>query len=310
MKKEFKKILLAVGAIFLLTQGAIYAESYVDTPNRTNYGRPIDAKTPLPELIKRLEGWQEAFTFKAYWIGYNDDMYSIAAHGEKAIPLLLDFIEKSKSEHDRYGAILTIHLIGIESHVAGRFHEEFKNEKARQALLSFLSKEDLQIQVLQLLMRDPWPSDVPQLLKILQGQTPNAWAFVKLLQRYEIDSAPVHQKLPKDLAEVKLRENLDWKNEEELFKKLVDAIKEVAGDRFIIEQGLLEKYLKSQESSGHFGKDFGLGGALDSLTGCSYVWLGNKLEYYYENGEIHLCSIETARQRWLDWYKRQPQVNQ
>jgi len=75
-------------------------------------------------------------TGKAYWIGYTDDMYSIAAHNDAAIPPLLELIEQTKNPKAAYGAVLTIHLIGIERTVKGRFYEEFKNKKARAALLS------------------------------------------------------------------------------------------------------------------------------------------------------------------------------
>ena len=65
----------------------------------------IDTNTPLSELVKRLDGnWELVETGKAYWIGYTDDMYSIAAHGEKAIDPLLAFIRTSKSDKARGGS--------------------------------------------------------------------------------------------------------------------------------------------------------------------------------------------------------------
>jgi hypothetical protein len=61
----------------------------------------IDTNTPLPQLIKRLDSnWREIETGKGYWIGYTDDMYSIAAHGDEAIDPLLNFI-KSICFHKR-----------------------------------------------------------------------------------------------------------------------------------------------------------------------------------------------------------------
>ena len=78
-------------------------------------------------LIQRLEeDWREVETGKAYWIGYTKDMYSIAAHGDDAIYPLLSFIKKAKSNRAKYGAILSLHLIGIDRKIAGRFYEEFK----------------------------------------------------------------------------------------------------------------------------------------------------------------------------------------
>ena len=58
---------------------------------------PIDTSTSRPELIKRLEKpWKFVETFKAYWIGYTDDMYSIAAYKDNAIKPLTDLIDTSK----------------------------------------------------------------------------------------------------------------------------------------------------------------------------------------------------------------------
>lgn len=128
----------------------------------------IDTNTPLPQLIKRLESdWKEVPTGKAYWIGYTDDMYSIAAHGEEAIDPLLSFIKTSKSTKARYGALLTLHLIGIESKIAGRFHEKFKNKLIRDCFYELLNDEGLRDRVILLLVRDPWTDDLPHLFALL-----------------------------------------------------------------------------------------------------------------------------------------------
>lgn len=83
----------------------------------------LDTTTPLPVLVKRLEGnWREVETGKAYWIGYTDDMYSIAAHGDDAIAPLIALARTTTSDHAKYGAVLTLHLLGIErqSAIPGR----------------------------------------------------------------------------------------------------------------------------------------------------------------------------------------------
>ena len=36
----------------------------------------------------------------------------------------MSFIKSSQSAKARYGALLTLHLIGVESRIAGRFYEE------------------------------------------------------------------------------------------------------------------------------------------------------------------------------------------
>lgn len=284
-----------------LVCGLVYAETYVDTPGRVNPNRTLDTKTPLEQLIKRLVGWQEEVTGKAYWIGYNNDMYSIAAYHEKAIQPLLDFIDKSKSGHDKYGAILTIHLIGINSHVAGRFYEEFTNEKAREALLYLLKNEDLQIPILELLIRDPWSSDLPELFKILQGKnTSNSWAFVKALQRYKIKNRPVHQDLPSNFTD-STNYRIEWRNKREYYEKAVNKLTEISNGRLMVEPGLLDVLAQNMETAGYVNVTFEK--LLHELTDCEYMWLGDKLDYYYEGGKIYLCSVETIKKRWLDWYK-------
>ena len=128
----------------------------------------IDTNTPLSELIKRLEGnWNLVETGKAYWIGYTDDMFSIAAYGEEAINPLLSFIKTSKSDKARRGAVLTLHLIGIESQIVGRYAEKFTSEKVRKAFYQLLNDDDLRDEVLSLLVRDPWPSDIKPVFKTL-----------------------------------------------------------------------------------------------------------------------------------------------
>ena len=165
----------------------------------------IDKKTPLIKLIHRLEKkWQFEETFKAYWIGYTDDMYSIAAYKDKAIDPLIKYIHETNSPSARVGAVYTLHLIGINSKIVGRFEEDFENDKARSALLSLLNEPDLQELILSLLIRDPWPTDVPVLFSILEKGTPNEWAFAKAFQRYNIQGRPVHQDLPKEFNDIPL----------------------------------------------------------------------------------------------------------
>src|SRR5687768_14009231 len=52
----------------------------------------IDSITPLKDLISQLnQEWQLLETGKGYWIGYTNDMFSIAAHGDSAVAALSDF---------------------------------------------------------------------------------------------------------------------------------------------------------------------------------------------------------------------------
>lgn len=82
---------------------------------------PIDTVTALDTLIHRLKGkFPFVETGKAYFIGYTDDQFSIAAHGEAAIPALTHYIKTDADPLGKAGAIYALHLIGINSKVAGR----------------------------------------------------------------------------------------------------------------------------------------------------------------------------------------------
>lgn len=148
----------------------------------------IETNVPLQTLIQHLEGnWELVETFKGYWIGYTDDMYSIASHGEKAVDPLLKFIHNTSSDHAHEGALLTLHLIGIKSRIAGRFYEEFKSNPVREAFYGLLEDVRLRDKVLLLLVRDPWPSDVPYIMKVLALEgDPDCRQTVNALFRYKL----------------------------------------------------------------------------------------------------------------------------
>ncbi len=86
----------------------------------------IDSISSLQYLINKFNGdWKFIPTYKMYWIGYTDYMFSVAARGNDAIPVLINFVDTSKNQHAQEGAIYTLHLIGINGIIAGRFGESF-----------------------------------------------------------------------------------------------------------------------------------------------------------------------------------------
>jgi hypothetical protein len=259
----------------------------------------IDTTTPLSELIKRLEGdWQEVETGKAYWIGYPDDMYSIAAHGDEAIAPLLALSRSTKSEHTKLGVALTLHLIGIDRRIAGRFIEDFRNPKARQALLSLLTDRQVQEPVLRLLVRNPWPSDLPELFRQLATASPHAWAFVKALDRYGIRGAPVHQTLPKPVARRECGAQFDG---DDKFVPVIHALTRSLGRNFTVDSDVQPRPPDPRiHGPGMIGG--GVGMVLEAFTGSTYTDLGDRFEYYLDGDTVHLCSVATARARWLAWY--------
>ncbi|HTO15819.1 MAG TPA: hypothetical protein VLZ83_08610 [Edaphocola sp.] len=68
-----------------------------------------ESLTPLNKLIERLnDNWNFVQTGKAYWIGYTEDMFSIASKGDLAIPALTDFFMNTKSRNENLSIRLKV----------------------------------------------------------------------------------------------------------------------------------------------------------------------------------------------------------
>jgi ankyrin repeat protein len=286
----------------------------VSSDTASSEAAPIASPT-LGDLLGRLEQpWQLEETGKAYWIGYTKDMRAIAERGEEAIPCVVAFVCSAHSARAKYGALLALHYMGIGGQVVGRFEEAFTDKPARDALLGLLSTEpSLQVDVLTLLIRDPWPTDLPVLLGLLGSGTPNDWAFAKALQRYDIADAPVHQHLPPALAAVGktppqpvgngvyvsgMRTSVSSKDGG--FKSgRLEALKKMP--EVVLDGDLVPSELWDEDDAGSC--DESLETALRVLTECDYCWLGDRLEYYVAEGKVHLCGMKSARSRWLAWYR-------
>jgi hypothetical protein len=285
----------------------------------------IDSTTPLDSLIARLKGhWRLIETGKAYWIGYTNDMFSIAARGDSCIQPLLDLIEANPDSYVTYGAVYTLHLLGIDRRIAGRFYEEFTNVKARKALLSLLKYPNLHEQVVALLVRDPWVSDIPVLIQRLFISITDCGNIIKGLNCYYLPSKDVPvdtmRLFPPDAFErlVKIQNG-----------PAIDIIKlylKVCGitdpDSIYIEHSLLEKW----GSTGYYDawafndptlrkgeKNKFLEGVVDAIRGRQEVFdmggwlLGDESDehYYIRNGKLYVCSAYTARNKWREWWLRQ-----
>ncbi|SHI50799.1 hypothetical protein SAMN02745181_0280 [Rubritalea squalenifaciens DSM 18772] len=200
----------AIPICLLLTSQALLARLPENLPQANT--RPvegsrqeaaIDTETPLPKLVSRLEGeWQLVSTGKMYLIGYTNDMYSIAAHGEKALSELNKLIKNTKSAKAKSGAILCIHLIGIESTVSGRFAEDFNNEMARQTLLALADDNEFGPMAINLLARDPWKSDLPTLVRILKKHEKPNPALIHALFRYVREGFPFREDIDEKLDQI------------------------------------------------------------------------------------------------------------
>ncbi|MGE0707856.1 MAG: hypothetical protein AB7N76_12895 [Planctomycetota bacterium] len=294
------------------------ASTGLAAPRAPEPAPPNDAE--VAALLGRLAGeWELEIPWKAYWIGYTRDMRRLASADARAIPGLLALARHGASRHTRSGALLTLHCMGIRGRQIGRLIEGFRYAPARGALLELLSEPELQVEVLALLIRDPWASDAPRLLTLLRAGGPNDWAFVKALQRYRLADAPVHQPLPAALAARRLAipgqeepeqpegpvrmhvNRIGSPDGDGSFKTArLLALRDVRG--VAVEQALLDAPAWEHEGDGY--GDPALGAVLEHLTGCDFMGLGDRLDYYLEGGRVHLCAIPTARARWLAWDAR------
>lgn len=310
--------------IFLLNQ-SLFGQTLDRAPTGKQNILPVegggirmktDSLTPLNKLIERLNAnWNFLETGKGYWIGYTEDMFSIASRGNKAIPALSDFFRNTQSKKGKIGAIYTLHLIGIDRQIAGRFYETFVNPAARSALLKLLTQSKFTYSIMELLMRDPWKSDVPYLFKILQSgvNEETCWPIINALNRYKIFDLPITSNLPDSLQDLSIR--LKVKNENTLEHhfdfsgQIKEALKEFRfryPEKVIIEEKLfdddLSKYYKTKLSSTLSISNFLTSLGIDSNNPFGYSQIGCKIQYYIDNGKLYFCTINTARQRLVNWW--------
>lgn len=269
----------------------------------------IDTTTPLDSLINRLKlPWNFVETGKGYWIGYTDDMFSIAHHKDKAINPLINLIDNTDTLKTKIGALYTLHLIGIDSKIAGRLNEEFNDTLARQALISYLNDNELHQTVLLLLMRDPWPSDIPYFMDYLSIPENEYIMILSALQRYEFDNKPFGQKLSDDVysMEINIKTNSPHSHNPILY--LIALQKKLDGRIFIDNEVVNSKeWMKGEQSlktaDVRTEKQY-LGVIIEYLTNTlsSYISFDNRYFYIFKDEIITIYGPEKAREIWLDWW--------
>jgi hypothetical protein len=270
----------------------------------------IDSKTSLIDLIQRLEKpWQFVETYKAYWIGYTDLMYSIANYKESAIPLLTNFIDTAKNFQARLGGLYTLHLIGINSEVVGRFMEDFSNKKAREAILRYLNNESLHYTVVSLLMRDPWLSDLPEFMKYLSVPNRDHSKIISALRRYDFDGKPLEQKITDTVYDKVFSVNTP----ENANGTAVDIcalmqFQKAFAPRFTIDTEITG----TTEWKSFLNKDYSQS-PLKQNVSFEFLYSGNLtflysgfddyfFTYKYSDEKIEIIGPVKARQIWLDWW--------
>lgn len=277
----------------------------------------IDRLIPLHDLIIKLnDDWQFIETGKGYWIGYTNDMFSIANRGNQAISPLIDFFKNTANEKGKIGAICTLHLIGIERRIVGRFYEEFKNKRARLALLELMEDKDYVYDIVKLLIRDPWQSDVPYLLEKIKNTDDNvSWPIVNSLERYKIDKLPINNLLSEELKNLKIKLSVENENFLEPNFDFDSQIKQALkgfSDQFpnairvepsLHDMKLTRGYRTKLPSSVPMDVFLGALG-IEPASSFSYTRIGCKIQYYLEGEKLNFCSIKTARNRVIIWWDR------
>jgi len=326
-----------INFLLLLAFQVVDAQTFIDrAPNgKKNYRAvqggselvTVDTVTPLPELIKKLEKpWQFVETGKAYWIGYTDDMYSIATHGDSAIEPLIKFVEHTQDQDAKIGGVYTLHLIGIDRQIVGRFTERFINKNAREALLYLLKYHDLDATVMELLIRDPWLSDVPKLFAILNNEKTSPWYLVNGLLHYELDGIKFNQSIPDDIGKLTVNFPIDYPDTrmrdfgvEAESQLILHSIADLHSRKIRVDSALFGARLWGNMYYPIYGQlidnkwritiaDFLNKIAIPNNSfgvGMNYGFLENKIYYYVDGNKMTVCAASTAQKILLKWWANQ-----
>jgi len=276
----------------------------------------IDSVTPLNILIGKLnDDWTFRETGKGYWIGYTNDMFAIASRGDEAIPVLVNFFKNTQKEKGKIGALYTLHLIGIQRQIVGRFVERFTNRKARLALLGLLKEKNYAYDIVELLMRDPWKSDLPYFFEILRSEKDDeiTWPIISSLDRYKIPGLPVNNQLPKDLNGLNIRLKVENENvlerDFDFNAQIKKALREFGNkypNSIKIESELynaeLSKYYTTKLSSLLNISELIRSLGIEPNSPFNYERIGCKIQYYVRDGKLYFCTIKTAQEILCHWW--------
>jgi hypothetical protein len=268
----------------------------------------LDSITPLLKLIPQLNTKNELYeTGKGYWIGYNDLMFSIAVHADRAINPLMCFFDTTTSYKSKIAALYTLHLIGINCKIIGRYNEDFINLKARDALFKLLAQnEKMQDQIILLLIRDPRESDIPKLFNIMDSSKMDCWAICSGLLRYDLKDIPVAQQLPEYLLlkKITLSKQIDFPDNETI-QEILKRFSEKYNDFVNVEDTLYNYNFRMPIRIGFDDNEISLAYMKRFCTITDYCSIGPNFQYFYRKGKMHFCSAATTKNLWLNWWKSQ-----
>jgi len=309
----------ANGDILRLSRTGLTREKYAGIPvEGGTYLVKVDETTPIADQVKALASHTaEIETGKMYWIGYNSQMLSIAARGDAALPDLVSLVKNSPDPKVRRAGILTIHLIGIDSDVAGRFYEDFKNRHAREALWDLMKVEGVTDEIADLLKRDPWPADVPAIMAALAQVKADCPDTLNALHRYHIEKCPIDTLANSGLGGFSVSYTLPVRYTDRDYLGL--QIKAL-GRGVDVEPGLLDQ-ISTKAVYGNYAPVKWQGTfekLLETMKDLNppfdYIDPGRNIYYYAEGrawdwspgakgAKLHICSASTAKHRLLDWWK-------
>lgn len=254
---------------------------------------------------------------------YNQTISLISSYGDAAIEPLMTFIDTTKNFKAKYAACLTIHYIGINQTKISREREEFKNEKARSALLRLLANDDMQYTAMSLLVRNPWQTDVPTLIKVMKSSN-DSWPVSNGLERYWLPNPPIKNKTRELLNTfyISIKRPKKPYNDEEFYKVIFRKFEKKYKGLIQIEDTLFNYrfynpyliYITStyDNDAGYSNDATELDKSviniyLDDLLGSTkvgFLEIGNNFNYYEINDTIFICSSLTAKKRWIDWWSK------
>jgi hypothetical protein len=103
---------------------------------------------------------------------------------------------------------------------------------------------------MELLIRDPWKSDVTCLIETMRMSRSDCWAIVVALNQYKVENAPVHQRIPDSIADIvfKVRygDSMVWKKGfdfEGQMREALDSIIALGNSSITVDTTLLTREL-------------------------------------------------------------------
>lgn len=296
-----------------LSRGGSIKEKYVGIPVEGGFlATLVDESVPIPKALENLAANPDVIeTGKGYWIGYNPQMLSVGARGEAAIPFLLDFIKQAPDPKVRHAGLLALHLVGIECVVDGRFTEDFRNRKAREAMWELMKVEGLTDEVSGLLKRDPWPADVPAIMAALAAVKDDCPRTLNALLRYPLAKRPLD--LGSNGMGVSFTKPKQY-TDRDFVRLAIEGIKANSSIRVEVADGMLEQIPVSGSMGNPAPKKWE--GTLDELLAeikdltptFDYVHSGRRVYYHLETSGadqpvLHFLTAASAKKRWLEWWQ-------